>query len=100
MSHPKFDTHVKAYRAYRRELKQRLIKKWVKEMAARLTKAREARGLTQLQLGERAGVAWAQVSHYENGVRPTVDNLRKLAVALDVSTDWMLVLTNRGGPEP
>jgi len=95
----KYDSHVKAYRAYRRELKQRLIKKWVKEMAVRLTKAREARGLTQAQLGERANIAWAQVSHYENGVRPTVDNLRKLAVALDVSIDWLVGLTNRG-PEP
>jgi transcriptional regulator with XRE-family HTH domain len=77
----------------------RLPPNFPKILAYRLRLARDMRGLTQPQLGERIGMAPAQVSHYERGTRPTVDNLRKLAVALDVTTDWLVGLSNEG-PTP
>src|SRR4051812_34374798 len=57
----------------------------------RLRAFREMRGLTQGELGARAGMAAASVSHFETGQRlPSIDSLVKLADALDVSTDALL----------
>lgn len=62
--------------------------------AKRLRYAREElRKLTQGQLGEKAGLPSTSISHFENeeGTRkPSFDNLRALAKALDVSTDFLL----------
>jgi transcriptional regulator with XRE-family HTH domain len=77
----------------------KLLPNFPKILAERLKQARLCHKLTQTQVGHRAGMPPAQVSHYENGVRPTVDNLRKLAAALDVSTDWLVGLSNEG-PQP
>lgn len=52
---------------------------------------REMRGLTQAQIGMRAGIAAASISHFETGQRvPALDSLVKLADALEVSTDVLL----------
>jgi transcriptional regulator with XRE-family HTH domain len=52
---------------------------------------REMRGLTQGELGTRAGIAAASVSHFETGQRvPSLDSLVKLADALQVSVDVLL----------
>lgn len=52
---------------------------------------RERRGLTQVALGQRAGMAPASISHFETGQRvPSLDSLVKLADALDVSVDELL----------
>jgi transcriptional regulator with XRE-family HTH domain len=52
---------------------------------------RELRGLTQAELGSRAGIAGASISHFETGQRlPSLDSLIKLADALEVSTDALL----------
>jgi transcriptional regulator with XRE-family HTH domain len=57
----------------------------------RLRAAREYRGLTQGQLGERAGLQPSAISHFETGARkPSFDNLRLLADTLDVTTDYLL----------
>lgn len=65
-----------------------------KLFAERLRDARERmRGLTQAQLGERTGLPSTSISHFENpeGTRkPSFDNLRRLANALDVTTDYLL----------
>lgn len=62
--------------------------------AQRLRYAREElRKLTQTQLGEKAGLPATSISHFENeqGTRkPSFDNLRSLAKALDVTTDYLL----------
>jgi transcriptional regulator with XRE-family HTH domain len=58
---------------------------------ARLRKAREIRGLDQSVLAERAGLQPSAISHFETGARkPSFDNLRRLADALDVTTDYLL----------
>ena len=57
----------------------------------RLRKARENRGLTQSDLAQRAGLEPSAVSHFEAGRRqPSFHNLRKLADALSVSTDYLI----------
>lgn len=57
----------------------------------RLRQARERRELNQIQLAERAGLQPSAVSHFETGGRkPSFDNLRRLADALNVTTDYLL----------
>lgn len=61
--------------------------------ASRLRTAREARGLTQVDLAARTGIVQNALSHYECGRRePSLDNLRRLAVALGVSAGYLLGL--------
>ena len=57
----------------------------------RLRRAREYRGLTQGELAKRAELQPSAISHFETGARkPSFDNLRLLADALDVTTDYLL----------
>jgi transcriptional regulator with XRE-family HTH domain len=57
----------------------------------RLKKAREMRKLTQGGLGQRANLPSTSIAHFEAGSRkPSFDNLRKLATALEVTTDYLL----------
>jgi len=57
----------------------------------RLRKAREHRDLNQAELGKRAGLQVTAISHFETGTRkPSFDNLRRLADALNVTTDYLL----------
>lgn len=69
-----------------------------KLFAERLRHARETlRGLTQSQLAEKTGLPATSISHFENpeGTRkPSFDNLRRLANALDVTTDYLIGLSN------
>jgi len=61
------------------------------EFAQRLKKAREKRGIGQQQLAEAAFLPPSSISHFESGSRkPSFDNLRRIAAALDVSTDFLL----------
>ena len=57
----------------------------------RLKSARELRGLNQSELARQSGMQPSAVSHFETGARrPSFDNLRRLADALRVSTDFLL----------
>jgi len=57
----------------------------------RLRTARENRGLNQAELGTRAGLQTSAISHFETGRRaPSFENLKKLADALGVTTDYLL----------
>ena len=57
----------------------------------RLKKARELRGLSQAEVAARSGMQVSAVSHFETGGRkPSFDNLRRLAQALDVTTDYLI----------
>jgi transcriptional regulator with XRE-family HTH domain len=59
--------------------------------AKRLKEARELRNLSQADLATRARLQASAVSHFETGTRrPSFDNLRRLADALHVSTDYLL----------
>ena len=57
----------------------------------RLKSARSLRGMNQAELAAKAGLPAASVSHFESGPRkPSFDNLKALASALDVTTDYLL----------
>ena len=57
----------------------------------RLRNAREIRDLTQSELSTRSGLQPSAISHFEAGTRkPSFENLRRLATALEVTTDYLL----------
>jgi transcriptional regulator with XRE-family HTH domain len=62
----------------------------------RLLLARRARGLTQQQLGEQAGISWATIARIEQGRASQMgtDALRGIAEVLGVSTDYLLGLVD------
>ena len=61
------------------------------EFGKKLRQLRKDRKLTQQQLAELIGVKNSVISFYEVGERtPSPDVLRKLALALHVSTDFLL----------
>ena len=58
----------------------------------RLRTARDGlRGMSQVELAKAAGLPPSSIAHFEGGTRkPSFDNLRKLATALNVTTDYLL----------
>lgn len=66
----------------------------------RLCQLRKERGLTQSGLADLAGVHLTQVQRYESGAaQPTLDVMKKLAIALTASTDWLLFEEDERGPD-
>jgi len=65
----------------------------------RLRELREAMGLTQEELAERAGFEVLQIWRYENGrSKPNIDYIAQLAQALHVSADYLLCLSDDPTP--
>lgn len=62
----------------------------------RLRTARETlRRWSQAELGAKAGLPPTSIAHFEGGSRkPSFDTLRKLANALEVTTDYLLGRTD------
>ena len=61
----------------------------------RLADTRKRRDLSQVELAKKAGLPATAISHFESGGRkPSFDNLRKLADALDVSIDYLMGRTD------
>ena len=61
----------------------------------RLLDARNMRGLSQEEFAKRAKLQPSAVSHFETGTRkPSFDNLKRLADALEVTSDYLLGRTN------
>ena len=57
----------------------------------RLKHIREEKKLSQAELAQKAELQTAAVSHFETGQRkPSFDNLKRLADALNVSVDYLL----------
>jgi len=64
-----------------------------------LEAARKARRLTAVQLAEMVGIHYTQLRRYETGAnQPTLDILRKLAVALNLSLDELAFSPNERVP--
>lgn len=58
------------------------------ELKDKLSRLRKIAGLTQIELGKKAGVTTRAIQNYENGSRiPRLDVLSKLAYALEVDVD-------------
>jgi len=57
----------------------------------RLRAARELRKWNQSELAEKASMPPSSIAHFESGSRkPSFDTLRRLANALEVTTDYLL----------
>lgn len=65
----------------------------------RLATLRKKRGLTQQALADDVGVHVVQIRRYEAGkTQPTLDIIRKLAIALSVSADELIFDKDERGP--
>ena len=59
----------------------------------RLREARERQGLSQAQLADRAEMQPSAIAHFEaNRRKPSFENVRRLAKALSVSSDYLLAV--------
>jgi transcriptional regulator with XRE-family HTH domain len=64
----------------------------------RLKALREIKGLTQRQIVTLTGIHQSTLSQFEGNTRePALDNLIKLALALDTTTDYLCGITERKG---
>ena len=65
-----------------------------------LATLRKQHGLTQQQLAERIGTHVVQLRRYEAGAsQPTLDVIRKISTALQVSADMLLFGKDERGPD-
>jgi transcriptional regulator with XRE-family HTH domain len=70
------------------------------EFAERLVALRKEQGLTQQVLADRADIHVSQVRRYEGGnSTPTLDALKRIAIALSVSSDQLLFDEHERGPD-
>lgn len=66
----------------------------------RLAALRKQRGLTQDGLADLIGITKTQVYRYENGTsQPTLDVIKKLAVALSVTSDQLVFEEHERQPD-
>jgi transcriptional regulator with XRE-family HTH domain len=66
----------------------------------RLAELRKQHSLTQQQLADRIGLHVVQLRRYEAGTsQPTLDVIRKLSTALQVSADMLLFGKDQRGPD-
>ena len=66
----------------------------------RVTALRRARKLTQQALADQIGVHISQLRRYEGGdSQPTLDVIRKLAIALSVNADVLVFDRDERGPD-
>jgi transcriptional regulator with XRE-family HTH domain len=70
------------------------------EFPQRLTALRKEKGLTQQALADMAGVHVMQIRRYESGAtQPTLDVIKRMAIALSVSTDMLIFDKDERGPD-
>ena len=69
-------------------------------IAPRVQRAFEQSGMTKAQIAQKAEIRWAQLQKILTGQRPQVsaETVRRLAQALDVSSDYLLGLTDDPAP--
>lgn len=61
------------------------------EFKDRLKTARNMRSWSQAELAKKTELPPSSIAHFETGSRkPSFDNLRRLAVALEVTTDYLM----------
>ena len=70
------------------------------DLGSHLSRARLEQGLSQAELAARCELSQTQISYFELGRRrPTLDQLVRIAKALDYSIDGLIVGANRPGNE-
>ena len=68
-------------------------------LPARLIALRKERGLTQQQMADSIGIHVNSLKKYETSqAQPSLDVLKKIALALNVSTDFLLFEEHERGP--
>ena len=68
-----------------------IIRFLIMSLPARLITLRKDRGLTQQQMADTIGIHVNSLKKYESGqAQPSLDVLKKIALALNVSTDFLL----------
>jgi transcriptional regulator with XRE-family HTH domain len=66
----------------------------------RIVALRKERNLTQQALADKVEVHLTQIQRYESGaVQPTLDVIRRLAIALSVSADMLIFDKDERGPD-
>jgi transcriptional regulator with XRE-family HTH domain len=66
----------------------------------RMAALRKAKGFTQQALADKVSVHLTQIQRYESGaVQPTLDVIRRLAIALSVSADVLIFDKDERGPD-
>lgn len=66
----------------------------------RVVTLRKQKSWTQQQLAEEVGVRVLQIRRYESGAsQPTLDAIRRLALALGVTTDELIFDKDERGPD-
>ena len=66
----------------------------------RLSTLRKERNLTQQVLADKAEIHVAQIRRYESGeTQPTLDVIRRIAIALHVSADMLVFDTTERDPD-
>ena len=66
----------------------------------RLATFRKERHLTQEALGDQIGLTKAQIYRYEKGSsQPTLDVIKRLAIALSVTSDQLIFEENERQPD-
>lgn len=66
----------------------------------RFLRLRKQHSLTQQQMADTVGIHITQVKRYESGeAKPSLEVLKKVAVAFNVSTDWLVLEENEREPQ-
>jgi transcriptional regulator with XRE-family HTH domain len=74
---------------------------WLMTMSfsRRLSGIRKGKGLTQQQMADTIGIHVSQIKRYESGdTQPSLEVLRKIALALSISADLLLFDKDERGP--
>lgn len=75
------------------------LRRYRMSIAANLVRLRKTQVLTQLELAELAGLHVNQVRRYEAGsAQPSLDGLKKIALALHISLDELVFDPSERGP--
>jgi transcriptional regulator with XRE-family HTH domain len=81
--------HLNVYSNY--TLPSTFVKPMPEDFSTRLRFARQLRGLSQASLGKVSELQPSAISHFETGIRaPSFDNLKRLADALNISSDYLI----------
>ena len=73
-----------------------LIEMDSKLFCERLKEIRAQRKMTQQELADKSGIPSTSISHIEAGSRkPSLENLYKLLIALNISSDYLLARTDQ-----
>jgi len=66
----------------------------------RLARLRKEKGYVQQTLADKVGVHVGQIRRYETGrAQPTLDVIRKIAMALEVTADQLVFGSDERGPD-